>query len=167
MGGNVYRQPATKWVPHIWQLHRQMWASLVVARDHLEHFPSVSVQMHMIASLKKLPPWARWAICINVLGALFLAFGAQTNIALYSVGFVLLLPGSMVATMIPLHAYQSVGSLLQTLHCNADPLAFGDILFLPATLVFNSFCLWIAMRSTSRPSNTGQPSISTLSKDGQ
>jgi hypothetical protein len=80
----------------------------------------------------------KMSLLIQALGATVLLVGAWTSVVLYGLGFILLLPGSAVASFLPL---RSIGSSRLLSLTGIDGPSYENLLYLPAAIAFNCVCV--------------------------
>jgi hypothetical protein len=83
--------------------------------------------------------WTALAM-VNAIGVALAIAGASWSLELYLLGFVLLLPGSLVACFLPWHF----------LWFSDAGIAASDLLFLPVCVAFNVLFCWIVLRFVSQ-----------------
>lgn len=97
----------------------------------------------MIHSFSARP---RTWVALNLAGALLVFVGSQSALVVYLGGFLLLLPGSLVAALIPFHKLWLKG-LWRCCQTNADGLS--DVLYLPTAFAMNALT-WFLIRLYAR-----------------
>ena len=78
-------------------------------------------------------------IAANVLGAVLVLVGAWASAAMQALGFILLLPGSLAATLLPLQRLWTP-SLWRC--CQTDAAGLANVLFLPVAVAINVIICW-------------------------
>lgn len=98
--------------------------------------------------------WVRGAV-VNVAGVLLVFLGATFSSAVQLFGFILLLPGSLIASILPLHKlwHPVFGRCCQT-----DSIGLSNALYLPVALLVNCVAWW-GFRAYSQRRGSQTPKV--------
>jgi hypothetical protein len=77
---------------------------------------------------------------IQLGGAVLTGIGASVNTVLYGLGWLLLLPGSLITMAIPL---RSIGAAPLVSKLGMDAAAFENLAYIPVSILLNCICFAI------------------------
>lgn len=90
--------------------------------------------------MERFSKFTKMSLLVQAFGAAMLLVGAWTSVVLYGLGFILLLPGSAVASFIPL---RSIGSSKLLSLTGIDGPGYETLLYLPVAIAFNCACVFL------------------------